>query len=165
MCNRSCFSDTKNASRGCKMLCHLWVRSLSRAFAWYRCFVGSSLLYAAMPWTRTTEALSLTVHNDAIFINEATGTASFRSSGIWNFLISVSRMLNHPPCPVAAFSFPLLLLYLSYPTRTWAAHVCDQGRMKILSLSLLFLFLSRNLSQCAKITAKRIKNLIINDTL
>lgn len=27
---------------------HLWVRSLSRAFAWYRCFVDSSFLRAAM---------------------------------------------------------------------------------------------------------------------
>lgn len=82
-------------------------------------------------------ALSPTVHDNAVFINEQPAQPLSVppeyeiSSSLCHACLTSPR-----PVVILSFSFLLLLPSLSFPTRTWAAHVCDQGRIKIFSLSL-----------------------------
>jgi len=151
MRNRSCFSDAKKReSRMQNAFSPMSAISLSsvRLVSLLRRLFPPACCHVV---ELTTEALSPTVHNDAIFINEATDTASFRSSGIWNFLISgVSRMFDIPfPLPVPLpLSFPQLPD--THMSRTCVRSGADKDPLSLsLSCSIFhFLFFPRSLLQC-----------------
>lgn len=112
---------------------HLWVRSLSRAFAWYRCFVGSSFLRA--------DILRIRSRNSAF--NDRSRSRCLHQwapdpAGFFPFLRNMK--LPHLWCVTHAYTPPSQVIALpSHTHDVHMSHTCvgsgtDDG------LSLLFLF-------------------------